>query len=121
MTLTLILGLVVIVLLYAYYYYSKDENLQKEVDNILKREAQNEIPLHMRLNNKQKIFVLIGVGSLFLFLISIFGLGFGYIEVWGKWEMKSIFNEYGKINYIGIIAIVSTVVCITGFFIFKNE
>ena len=32
--------------------------------------------LYLDMNNKQKIFILIGVGSLFLVLISIFGFGY---------------------------------------------
>ena len=61
-----------------------------------------------------------GVGSLAVFLTTVFFLGFD-----GFWtdifKMEHIFQNRGRINYLGIIAIFNMVAAISGFFLFKDE
>ena len=46
------------------------------------------------MNNKQKIFILIGVGSLFLVLISIFG--FGYQPIFQAIDTSKVDTSYER-------------------------
>ena len=120
--LTILCVMIISVFLYTIYYYSKEENIQKEVDKLIEIEAQNEIPLHIRLNNKQKIFTLVGVGSLFLFIVSISFLQWDIGQPFFFWE--SAFGDNSPkahINYIGLISLFNIIVSLTGFFLFKDK
>jgi hypothetical protein len=72
------------------------------------------------LNNIQKICIMTGVGSLAVFLTTVFFLGFD-----GFWtdifQMKHVFQSRGSINYLGIIALFNMVASVSGFFLFKDE
>ena len=73
------------------------------------------------MNDKQKIFVMVGVGSLVLFILSIAGLELFHTD----YGLESMFqggtSDNLKTNYIGLIAVFNVVVSITGFFLFKDK
>ena len=78
------------------------------------------------LNNIQKICVAVFVGSLCVFLTTIFGLGYGN-------EGKNFFRTFSTltgnngvsvnvhINYLGIISIFNMSASAVCFFLFKNK
>ena len=78
------------------------------------------------MNDKQKIFVMVGVGSLVVLLITIFAT-----EVF---NLKSPFISYTNLSYdairkyghkntnwFGMIAVFNIVVSLIGFFLFKDK
>ena len=78
------------------------------------------------MNDKQKIFVMVAVGSLVVLLITIFAT-----EVF---NLKSPFISYTNLSYdaitkyghkntnwFGMIALFNIVVSLTGFFLFKDK
>ena len=77
------------------------------------------------MNDKQKIFVMVGVGSVAVLLITIFGLE--------QFSLENPFSSYyglnvdsvsaGKkhTNWFGMIAVFNIVVSITGVFLFKDK
>jgi hypothetical protein len=98
------------------------------------------------MNDKQKIFVMVGVGSLVLILVTVFGLGFPlnenyfFSEVWekNKYGGLPLENQYSlrkldgtlnwkpsllytKTNWLGIIAVFNIILSATGFFLFKDK
>ncbi len=84
------------------------------------------------MNNIQKMFVMVAVGSLILFLITIYALGFnayewvlndfGYQDLVFKNPFKKWFQGVGiRTNWLGIIAIVNISISIVGFFLFKDK
>ena len=119
--------------------------------------------LNCIMNDKQRLLIMVGTGSLLVFLITIFGLGFSPVHKWldtseinwefeksnvdfdndkdwYKWagELKKekgiyrtkvglllLFNkptkEGEKTNWLGIIACFNIVLCLTGFFLFKDK
>ena len=52
--------------------------------------------LNFSMNDKQRLLVMVGTGSLFVFLITIFGLGFSPIHKW--LDTSEIDWEYEKSN-----------------------
>jgi hypothetical protein len=72
------------------------------------------------INNIQKICIMAGAGSLAVFLTTVFFLGFD-----GFWtdifQMKHVFQNRGRINYLGIIAIFNMVASTSGFLLFKDK
>ena len=102
--------------------------------------------LNCNMNNLQKIFVMVGFGSLVLIVVSIYGLGFEpnsnffFEEVWekNKWSGLTIEHQkkvrelegnpnwepsflYTRTNWLGIIAVFNIVVSSVGFFLFKDK
>jgi hypothetical protein len=94
------------------------------------------------MNDKQKIFVLLGVGSIMLLLISIFGFEWDFSEVWiakrsdgridptlgmgTKYDLEYFFrrDDHGiknEINWIGITSLFTLSISATGFFLFKDK
>ena len=95
------------------------------------------------MNDKQKIFVMVGVGSFVVLLITIFGLGyypvyettdpnnvndsitrFDFSNIFSIYRTKSTQDPSGlslATNWLGIIAIFNIVFSITGFFLFKDK
>ena len=77
------------------------------------------------MNDKQKIFVMVAVGSIVVLFISIFGLN--------QFNLENPFSSYiglnldainmGKkhINWFGIIAVFNIVISITGYVLFKDK
>ena len=98
------------------------------------------------MNDKQKIFVMVGVGSLVLILVTVYGLGFPlnenffFSEVWEKnkyggfslgtqnslrkldgtlnWKPSLL---YTKTNWLGIIGLFNIFISATGFYLFKDK
>ena len=119
--------------------------------------------LNCIMNDKQRLLIMVGTGSILVLLITIFGLGFTPMHKWldtsdinwefeksnvdfdnekdwYKWagELKKekgtyrtkvglplLFNkptkEGEKTNWLGIIACFNIVLCLTGFFLFKDK
>lgn len=77
------------------------------------------------MNDKQKIFVMVGVGSLVVLLITLFAteeftLKSPFISMWGM-DLDSINAGKRHTNWFGMIAVFNVVVSITGFFLFKDK
>ena len=83
------------------------------------------------INKMQKIFAMVAVGSIILWFITVFGLGFdgesyrnpsGVIGA-GRYEFdfQSYFTMGRRTNWLGIIAIFNIAVSISGFFLFKDK
>ena len=78
------------------------------------------------LNNIQKICIMVCFGSICVFLITIFGLGYGNE---GKNFFRTISTLTGNnsvsvnvhINYLGIISLFNIVASLTGFILFKDK
>ena len=77
------------------------------------------------MNDKQKILVMVGAGSLFVLLISLFNsdmysldnpFSFLYLK-----PISGGFEQVYHTNYLGIIGSFNVVVAIVGFFLFKDE
>ena len=76
------------------------------------------------MNDKQKIFVMVGVGSSILFILSITLLQFSLIEPFKFWDTGYKNGEgfaHWKTNWLGIASIFNVVVSATGFFLFKDK
>ena len=77
------------------------------------------------INKMQKIFAMVAVGSIILWLITVFGLGFdgdirGYEgEIYSGFQYY--FKQGSRTNWLGIIAIFNIAVSILGFFLFKDK
>jgi hypothetical protein len=78
------------------------------------------------MNDKQKLLIMVGTGSLLVLLITIFGLGFNG-ERWDFNDKIIVFDftyffKKGKgINWLGIVASFNITFCITGYFLFKDK
>ena len=76
------------------------------------------------MNATQKIFVMIGVGSIVVFIISIAFLEFSFTKPFSAW-VTGLKNDKGfahsKTNWLGIISAFNLAVSATGFFLFKNK
>ena len=74
------------------------------------------------MNDKQKIFVMVAVGSLVVLPISVLSniaLSFeSFSLMFGSWNSL---NDTSVTNWIGIIAVFNIVASITGFFLFKDK
>ena len=85
----------------------------------------DEMVVYFIMNVKQKIFVMVTIGSIILWLITVFGLGFDGQRYLGyghsKFDLEQFFKQGKKINWLGIIAIFNIVVSVTGFFLFKDK
>ena len=89
-----------------------------------------EIVLNFIMNNVQKIFVMVAIGSIFLWFITVLGLGFDgqasvktvslYDSPYHS-DFKYYFKKYDRINWLGIIAIFNIAVSVSGFFLFKDK
>ena len=96
------------------------------------------------MNEKQKICVMVAVGSVVVFLISTLFLGFdgtviephpdkesielhgflapmGYRESVNTFRIKYLFKQNNNTNWLGIISAVNIAVSITGLFLFKDK
>ena len=79
------------------------------------------------INKMQKIFAMVAVGSIILWFITVFGLGFDgerYIPIGAgriEFDFQSYFQKGNRTNWIGIIAIFNIAVSILGFFLFKGK
>ena len=77
------------------------------------------------MNDKQKIFVMVGVGSFAIFFITIWGLDqFSIANPFQSWHalgVDAIKSGKRHTNWIGMIAIFNIAVSITGFFLFKDK
>ena len=77
------------------------------------------------MNDKQKILVMVGVGSLVVLLLTLlateeFGLKQPFISMYGM-GYKTIMAGVRHTNWFGMIAVFNIVVSITGFFLFKDK
>ena len=77
------------------------------------------------MNNIQKIFVMVFVGSLVVLLITLFAteeftLKSPFISTW---DMDYDTRKTGKrhTNWFGMIAVFNVAVSVTGFFLFKDK
>ena len=73
------------------------------------------------MNDKQKIFVMVAVGSAVVFPISVgANMYFDFVSfslMFGSYDLDG--NVYT--NWLGIIAVFNIVASITGFFLFKDK
>jgi hypothetical protein len=68
------------------------------------------------MNDKQKIFVMVGLGSVVIFPISVVSnVHFEFSS------FNQMFGSLSHTNWLGIIAVFNIVVSITGFFLFKDK
>ena len=90
----------------------------------------DEIVVYSIMNKLQKIFIMVAVGSIILWFITVFALGFDgerYVSGGGftRGSTVSDFREYFKVgkrtNWLGIIAIFNIAVSVSGFFLFKDK
>ena len=77
------------------------------------------------MNDKQKIFVMIGVGSLVVLLITLFAtdefnLENPFISMRGM-DFDTVMSGKRHTNWFGMISTFNIVVSITGFFLFKDK
>ena len=72
------------------------------------------------INKMQKIFAMVAVGSIILWFITVFGLGFDG-ERLGYSGFQHYFKQGSRTNWLGIIAIFNIAVSISGFFLFKDK
>jgi len=82
----------------------KNEEKEKERLNTIKKERTE-------LNIKQKIFVMIGLGSLVVFLSTLTS---------DRFDLDDPFYFGKSTNYIGLISIFNVVVSLVGFKLFKD-
>jgi len=78
------------------------------------------------MNDKQKIFVMVGAGSFVVLLLTIFGLDLFSLEnpfssTAGLSTQAKYQDGIRHTNWLGIIAVFNIVVSITGFFLFKDK
>ena len=74
------------------------------------------------MNDKQKVLIMVFVGSSVLFLTSIFGsFYFNFIDGFTGMFHGGFNADDFKTNYIGLIAVFNVAVSITGFFLFKDK
>jgi len=77
------------------------------------------------INKMQKIFAMVAIGSIILWFITVFGLGFdgdisGYEgKIYSGFQYY--FKQRSRTNWLGIIAIFNIAVSISGFFLFKDK
>ena len=86
--------------------------------------ANNEL-LNPNMNNLQKIFIMVGLGSLVLLIVSITLLEWTLsqpLSIMSKGVSRSgeIFGEM-KTNWLGIISIFNVVVSLVGFKLYKDK
>ena len=72
------------------------------------------------MNDKQKIFVMVGVGSAVIFPISVVSNAYFDFSSFNL-MFGSYWQDVSHINWLGIIAVFNIVVSITGFFLFKDK
>ena len=77
------------------------------------------------MNDKQKILIMVGVGSLAvllmtLFATDIFTLEQPFISRKGM-NFDTVMSGKRHINWFGMIAVFNIVVSVTGFFLFKDK
>ena len=82
--------------------------------------------LNLIMNDKQKIFVMVGVGSLAVFLITIlatreFSFGHGLFISRSALDTDAILRGVRHTNWFGMIALFNIVVSLTGFFLFADK
>ena len=74
------------------------------------------------MNNKQKIFVMVAVGSAVVLPITVLSnIAFSFnsfSNMFGGWN---ILNETNATNWFGMIAVFNIVVSLIGFFLFKDK
>ena len=71
------------------------------------------------MNDKQKIFVMVGVGSIALLIISMTALQWSFERPFSRLILGK--NPHWKTNWLGIIAVFNIVVSFVGFFLFKDK
>ena len=74
------------------------------------------------INKMQKIFAMVAVGSIILWFITVFGLGFdgdSPNDIYSSFQYY--FKQGNRTNWLGIIAIFNIAVSILGFFLFKDK
>ena len=77
------------------------------------------------MNDKQKIFVMVGVGSLVVLLITLFStdeftMDSPFISMWGL-DVDSAMSGKRHTNWFGMIAVFNIVISITGYVLFKDK
>ena len=74
------------------------------------------------MNDKQKIFVMVAVGSIVIFPITVISnIAFSFESfslMFGSWNSL---NDTSATNWIGMIAVFNIVVSFTGFFLFADK
>jgi hypothetical protein len=77
------------------------------------------------MNDKQKIFVMVGVGSFAVILLTIFGLEQFSLEnpfsSWHALDADAIRSGKKHTNWFGMIAVFNIVVSALGFILFKDK
>ena len=77
------------------------------------------------MNDKQKLFVMVAVGSIVVLLITIFAFPqFSFKEPFSSYtnlDVDAVLAGKKHTNWFGIIAVFNIVVSITGFFLFKDK
>ena len=84
--------------------------------------------LNCGMNDKQKLFVMVAVGSIALLILSLTVLHWSTSEPLVATVMydthipnPSYHKSLVKTNWLGIIAIFNIAFCLTGFFLFKDK
>ena len=71
------------------------------------------------MNDKQKIFLLVGVCSLAIFVATAFYFSEGSFDLTGFWSIFGRPND--STNWLGFIAIGNIFASLVGWFIFKDK
>ena len=76
------------------------------------------------MNNIQKIFVLVGISGLLLFIVSITLLEWSLSEpfintIFNRRNTRAPFIE--NINWLGLVGVLNMIISFVGFFLFKNK
>ena len=71
------------------------------------------------LNNIQKVFIMLFVGSFVILYVSIEGSAY---HGWRSfWDIFQVNDKSGEQNTIGLVALFNIVVSTLGFFLFKGK
>ena len=92
-----------------------------------------------KLNTSQKIFIIIGITSILLLLISVIGFEWDFSQAYVRYDMKGAPTDWGKdygleyffkrndhgvddeLNFFGIISLIAMTISASGFFLFKDK
>ena len=70
------------------------------------------------MNNIQKIFVLVGVGGLFVFIVTITLLNWSITE---PIVIPPTYSSIKRINWYGVVSLFNILISVVGFFLFKDK
>ena len=76
------------------------------------------------MNDKQKIFVMVGVGSIAILIVTLlspyFNLEYPFFSQYSL-DIDAILAGKKHTNWFGMIAAFNVVVSVTGFFLYKDK